>query len=331
MPGLEIHTLNQVNVNAEAALRAGDGAIAVCPAYGCTEKSPENTGDFSLLPLDEFLGLQVEAPTTLDSPALTTIPEFLPSLDSMEELFEQLQDCEMMGDLMYRARMSRLTGCFFRPEAARNHNGYSSVKSKAAKEIGLGTYREAHRVAHFMYKVIETGELPTDEELGKKVDHICRCTSCWNPAHTRLLSNQKNNELKRAAGKIEYVVISGQQFYIGDLLQKLPWLEHTLISNEDEYPVRAISTRAGPFALLVASPESSIISTPVASIVYGHRLRCDAFDSLRPLGKNNYFAPSRAKPYKPVKNNTELFHKNKYKKKQRPTQQELYEAQMDRA
>ncbi|HET7529250.1 MAG TPA: hypothetical protein VFJ84_03435 [Candidatus Saccharimonadales bacterium] len=321
MPGLELHTLNQVE--ADAIVRAGDGAAAARPAIRRAEKSPVITGDFSLPPLDEFLGLQVEAPTTLDSPALTTIPEFLPSLDSMGELFEQLQDCEMMGDLMYRARMSRLTGCFFRPEAARNHNGYSSVKSKAAKEIGLGTYREAHRVAHFMYKVIETGELPTDEELGKKVDHICRCTSCWNPAHTRLLSNQKNNELKRAAGKIEYIVISGQQFYIGDLLQKLPWLEHTLISNEDEYPVRAISTRAGPFALLVTSPE--------ASIVYGHQLQCEAFDSLRPLGKNNYFAPSRAKPYKPVKNNSELFHKNKYKKKRRPTQQELYEAQMDRA
>lgn len=321
MPGLEIHTLNQVY--AEAAGRAGDGAVAR-PALRHAEKSPVTTGDFSLPPLDEYLGLQVESSlVSPSSPALTTIPEYLPSLDSMEELFEQLQESEMMGDLMYKARMSRLTGCFFRPEAARNHNGYSSVRSKAAKEIGLGTYREAHRVAHFMYKVQQTGELPTKEDLSKKVDHICRCTSCWNPAHTRLLTNEKNNELKRAAGKIEYVVISGQNFYMGDLLQSLPWLEHTLITEEGEYPVKAISTRAGPFALLVTSPD--------ASIAYGHMLDCDAYESLRPLGRNNYVAKSRAKPFKPVKDNTELFHKNRFKKMHRPTREELYEAQRRQA
>lgn len=318
MPRLEIHTLNQVEVSAGAAVRAGDGAIIARLALGHAEESPANTGDFSLPPLDEYLGLQ-PVDETIDSPALTTIPEHLPPLDVMEELFEQLHDSKTMGDLMYGARMSRLTGCFLRPEAARNHNGYSAVRSKAAKSIGLGTYREAHRVAHFLHKFEQTGEHPTKEELAKKVDHICRCTSCWNPAHTRLLTNQQNNELKRAAGKIEYVVISGQQFYAGDLFEKLPWLEHTVISEEGEYPVKAISTRMGPFALLMASPE--------ASIIYGHRLSCEVFESLRPTGKNNYFAKSRAKPFKPVKDNTELFHKNKFKKKRRPTQAELYEAQ----
>lgn len=299
------------------SIAAGAAAWAECSPH--KEKSPEITGDFSLSPLDQYLGLKIDdGPRSVpESPALTTIPEYLPPIADMEKLFEQLQDSDMMGDLMYKARMSKLTGCFFRPEAARNHNGYSAVKSKAAKEIGLGTYREAHRVAHFLHRAEKTGKLPTKEELGKKVDHICRCTSCWNPAHTRLLSNQKNNELKRAAGKIEYVVISGQQFYAGDLFQALPWLEHTVISEEDEYPVRAISTRMGPFALMAALPE--------ASIVYGHSLPCDAFDSLRPTGKNNYIPKSRAKPFTPIKDNRVLFHGNKYKKRHLPTKKDLYE------
>lgn len=266
-------------------------------------ESPEITGDFSL--------------SAIESPAFTTIPDHLPSIESQEELLGTLQESELMGDLMHQVRLSKLTGCFMRPEVSRNHNGYSSIKSPAAKEIGLGSYREAHRVAHFLHKTEITGAPPTKQELKMTVDHICRNPSCCSPSHTRPLTNSQNNALKDKAGKLEPIIIRGQMFYVPDLFSTQPWLEHAIIREDGELPLRAISTRLGPFALKTASPDGAL--------VYGQKLSCDVYDNLRERGKNNYIAPSRAKPFKPAPNNGDLFHKNKFKKKHRPTKKQLYE------
>lgn len=303
-----------------ARLAEFDGGIA---APDLLAESPVTTGDFSL-PLDTFLGLELAdtAHPPTESPALTVINDYLPSIESQAELLGNLQESELLGELMREARLSKLTGCFMRPEAYRNHNGYSRVKSKAAKEIGVGSYRDAHRVAHFLYKTATTGLPPTSQELNRKmtVDHICRNPSCCNPEHTRLLTNKANNILKDRAKKIEPKIIEGQGLYVADLYEKLSWLEHTIIFGEAEIPERVISTRLGPFALRAASADGAW--------VYGHKLFCDVYESLRELGENKYFAPSRAKPFTPVKNNKDLFHKNKFKKKNIPTQKELYDQAM---
>ena len=311
-----IPTLNDALMRAGALTQEGFAPTLI-------QLSPEITGDFSFYKLEEFLGLQPELGLEVppDSPAFTTIPDHLPSVESQEELLGTLQESEMLGDLMRQVRLSKLTGCFMRPAAARNHNGYSSVKSPAAKEIGLGTYREAHRVAHFLHLTETTGQPPAKQELKKTVDHICRNPSCCSPSHTRLLSGKENNALKDKAGKLEPIVIRGQMFYVPDLFPRLPWLEQTIIHEDGEIPERVISTRLGPFALRAALASDAL--------VYGQRLSCDVYDSLREPGKNNYIAPSRAKPFKPQDgDHLDIFHKNRFKKKHIPTKKELYEAAM---
>ncbi|MBX4188908.1 HNH endonuclease [Candidatus Saccharibacteria bacterium] len=305
MTGLELHTLNQVGP--EAAVRAGDGAPVTIWQSLAAEKSPGTTGDFSFPVLD-----------AVQSSAMTIVPDFLKPVDAQRELLGTLRESELLGDLMREVRLSKLTGCFMRPEAARNHNGYSRVKSAAAKEVGVGSYRDAHRVAHFLFAVEQSGELPSEEDLHKTVDHICRNPSCCNPVHTRLMSSNDNNVLKDKAKKLEPTIIKGQAFFWRDIQHNLPWLEHAVIENEGDVPEKVISTRLGHFALLYVSEDSSW--------VMGTRLSDDVYDGLRPLGKNNYFATSRAKGFKPVENNQTIFHPRKFKKKKRSTQKELYEA-----
>src|SRR5438270_3014646 len=174
VPGLELHTLNQVET--EAAVRAGDGAIAGRLALHAAEKSPVITGDYSLPRLDEFLGLQMESKTLASKgPALTVLEDYLPPVETAEQDFEALHDSDLVGDLMLQARLSKLTGCIMRPDAYRNDKGYSKTGIKAVRELGLGSSsREAHRVVHFARMAESTGRLPTPEELCQQVDHICR-------------------------------------------------------------------------------------------------------------------------------------------------------------
>jgi len=307
-PGGDMHEL----LMGLAITRAGDPLLP-------TDESPVLTGDFSFNNITVLDREPHEAPEAC--PAVTVVDDYLPPIFRQVERFEEMQDIEMLGDLMCQARLSKLTGCFLRPDLWRNHNGYAKVKSQAAKELGLGSWRDIHRFSHFMYKIAITGEMPTPEEKSQKVDHICRNPSCFNPAHTRLMPDRENNILKDKAKKLEPAIVNGQLVYLGDLLSKMPWLEHTVMSEDGELPDHVISTRLGPFALRLANPEEFV--------VYGQRLTCDAYDALRPFGKTNYVAPSRAKKFQPAEGNRDLFPKTKFRKKKPPmSQKDLYEQAM---
>jgi len=322
VPGLELHTLNQVET--EAAVRAGDGAIAAGQALLAARKSPETPGDFSLPRLDEFLGLEThDNRLPPESPALTVIGDYMPSVQTAEQVFEALHDSELVGDLMLQARLSKLTGCIMRPEAYRNNKGYSKTGIKAVRELGLGsTSREAHRVVHFARMAEATGQLPTPEDLSKQVDHICRNPACIY--HTRLMEPEDNNALRGEATKIEPDIVAGQALYIADLLHELPWLTFAL-AEEDQRPAKVISTRLGPYVLRLAHPEEFV--------VYGERIACEVYDSLKPPGQKPTRRKSRAKlkTAKPIKDHADLFPKTKYRKKHIPSLEELYEAAMKAA
>ena len=317
MSTLELHTLNRVEI--EAAARAGDGAIAGRMAMRALEKSPGITGDFSLPALDEFLGLEPRDITLPpESPALTVIGDYMPSVESAEREFETLHDSCLVGDLMLQARISKLTGCIMRPTAYRNNKGYSTTGIKAVRELGLGTTsREAHRVVHFARMAELTGQLPTPEDLNKQVDHFCRNPACLY--HTRLMEPKENNILRGEATRIEPDIITGQALYATDLLHELPWLTFAL-AEEGEQPQKVISTRLGPYALRLANPNEFV--------VYGERITCEIYDSLKSPGKKPARRKSRAKlkTVKPIKDHADLFHKTKYRKKRIPTVEELYEA-----
>lgn len=316
MPGLELHTLNQVET--EAAARAGDGAIAGRPALRVAEEPPETSGGFSLPHLDKFLSRELQDDMLpLGSPALTVIGDYMPSVQTAEREFEALHDSELVGDLMLQAKISKLTGCIMRPEAYRNSKGYSKTAIKAVRELGLGsTSREAHRVMHFARMAELTGQLPAAEDLNKQVDHFCRNPACLY--HTRLMEPKDNNALRGEATRIEPDIVVGQALYIADLLHELPWLTFAL-ADEGQRPAKVISTRLGPYALRLAHPEEFV--------VYGERVACEVYDALKPPGQKPTRRKSRAKlkTTKPIKNHTALFPETKYRKKHIPGLEELYE------
>jgi hypothetical protein len=294
---------------------APTGAVAAPAAH--EHESPGNPGDFS------FINGRPTVPAVLNmdmlsSPAVSAVGEGLPSLIDQQEHLEALRESELMGDLMRKVRLSRLTGCIMQPDVWRNHKGYPKVALKAAKELGIGSSREMHRVVHFLFEAESTGEAPTKEQLSQQVDHICRNPACCSPTHTRRMSNAENNSLKDEAAKVEPMIINGQLFYAEDILKRLPWLRDTIVNSGEDLPRRAISTRLGPFALRVACPDQSV--------VYGERLNCEVYDALRPPGRNTYVRPSRAKKPAPIKNQKSIFHQTKYSKKDLPTTKERYQA-----
>jgi hypothetical protein len=317
VPGLELHTLNQVET--EAAMRAGDGAIAGRLVSRAAEKSPVTTGDFSLPQLDEYLGFKSAMHiSSSEGPAFTVLEDYLPPVEIAERDFDALHDSELVGDLMHQARISKLTGCIMRPDAYRNSKGYSKTGIKAVRELGLGTSsREAHRVVHFARMAESTGRLPTLEDLSMEVDHICRNPACLY--HTRSMKPEFNNALRGEATRIEPDIVSGQTLYITDLLHELPWLTYAL-AEEGGIPAKVISTRLGPYALRLVHPDEFV--------VYGERVACDVYDSLKPPGKKSTRRKSRArlKKIKPIKDHSDLFPKTKYRKKYIASLEEKYEA-----
>ncbi len=289
---------------ARAVFGAGDTPLA--------EKSPVTTGDFSLG------GIALAPNLFSESPAVTVVNDFLPPLDEQAQTFEQMQGMEdMLGELMFQARLSKLTGCIMNPNFWRNDKMYAKLRSKKAKEVGLRTFVDGHRAARYLYDAAITGDMPTPEALRQQVDHICRNPSCFNPNHTRFMDNKTNNQLKDVAAKLEPKVTGGQLFYMRDLSEKLPWLSHTVIPEGEDLPEQVISTRLGPFALRYADPYESV--------VYGERLACAVYDNLREPAKSSYSRPSRAKKFKPIENHADLFPKTKFRKKQLVSNKELYD------
>jgi hypothetical protein len=301
MPTLEVHTLNQeIAVDMPQALVTRVGAIAAGGvAYELGIKAPETSGAFS------FGGNLLPGDIINRSPAMSVIGEYMPPIESARRDFEALHDSELIGDLMRRARLSKLTGCIM-PDLVRNHKGYTNTGIKAVKELGLGTTsRETHRVVYFARLAELTGRLPTDEEKAKEVDHICRNPACIY--HTQLIDGDKNNALMAEARRIEPEIVAGQMFYITDILQDLPWLKYAIVEEGDR-PAKVISTRLGPYALRLAH---------MNELVYGERVACEVYDSLKTLAKKPVNRKSRAKlrQSKPIPGHMNLFPNTKFKKK----------------
>jgi hypothetical protein len=312
LPGLEIHTLPRDNAQELSDLlisRAGQAATStqVDLAY----EAPETSGAFSFDD-PEFLDFEPH-----ESPAMSVLGDYMPALERASEDLELLQESDLIGDLMHRARLSKLTGCIM-PDLSPNHKGYTKTGIKAVKELGLGTTnRETHRVVHFARLAEKTGRLPTIEEMKKEVDHTCRNPRCVY--HTQLLDGDENNRNMADAREIEPEIIAGKIFYISDRLDKWPWLKFA-IAAEEEIPSKVISSRLGPYALWLASDKELV--------VYGQRLKCEVYDSLKPLGKKPINRKSRAKVRipKPIEGNQVLFTKTKYRKRHIPDVKEMYRA-----
>lgn len=292
---------------------------AVAPSNASYE-SPEITGDFSLEAYDpttlQSLGA-ITTQTVLRS-AVSSIGDHLPTIKAQELELGQLKESDLLGDLMESARMSALTGCVMYPEAYRDHKGYSRKTVLAAKELGIRGNSGVHRLVHFLRTAELTGQAPTEEELGKQIDHRCRNTACCSYSHTRPLNNAENNSLKDKARKVEPMIIGGQLFIVRDLLDELPWLQDTIVDENREIPLKVISTTLGPFALRAAHPEQAV--------VYGEKLKCEVFESLNPLGKSFYKRPTRAKKPKPIQGQAGIFPSTKYTKKTIPSAKDLYVA-----
>jgi hypothetical protein len=312
LPGLETHTLNQDTAHElPAMLVTRAGAIAAGGAAQLyANQAPEISGAF--LNVDGSNRDLIEA-----SPAVTVLGDYLPSIKQAQIEFEKLHDSELVGDLMKRARLSKLTGCIL-SDLSPTHKGYTKTGIKAVKELGLGnTSRETHRVVHFARQAEETGELPTEEDKLMQVDHECRNPRCIY--HTRLLDGDVNNELMYQARKIEPDIIAGKVTYIPDLLEKLTWLTFAL-AEEGDLPAKVISTRLGPYVLRLAHPEEMV--------VYGERVSCSVYDSLPSPGKKPVNRKSRAKPRVPksIAGHEVLFTKTKYRKQHVTDIKKLYEA-----
>ena len=294
MPGIEIHTLNQVDTELPEALLARAIRTAEGIGYDAHEKAPEQPGAFSL-------GATAAAGSISLSPALTVVGEYLPSLESQQDNLAAMQESELLGGLMKDARLSKLTGCIMRTSVSRDHKGYSKTAIKAVRELGLGSSsRGAHRVVYFARRYELTGQLPTDDELSMEIDHICRNPACMNCAHTRAMTGKDNNLLRYDANLLEPVITQGRQLFIGDMIDRYPWLTHAM-AFEDDMPRLTISTRLGPFILRIANKKQPV--------VYGERLDGDIFDELKPFSKKPIRRKSRAKPriYVPIPGSVDIF------------------------
>jgi hypothetical protein len=271
LPRLEIHTLNQVELELPELLleRARDTAAGLIPAEQA-EKTPDHAGVFSFeAQYDQAALFSGNLPSALYSATGTELPYVHRELIE-KEYWESTSS--PLGSLATKAAVSTTTACWSILKA-RNDKGYVrlynadkyDLDDQSDKRYGI----TAHKLALLLHRR-ESGE-STELPLGAQIDHVCRNTACCNPNHLEVVTNSRNDELKRLAHPIEAALGSGQ-LMVGPT--GLPWLDENIgrACNEDTNVI--INTRFGPFRIMKIEDDPPMI--------YGVREACDLFDSLRP-------------------------------------------------
>jgi hypothetical protein len=271
VPGLEIHTLNQVEMELPELLleRARDTAAGLIPAEQA-EKTPEHAGVFSFEVRHNQTALFSDnLPSALYSATGMELPYVRREL--MEKEYWE-STSSPLGSLAAKAAVSTTTACWSILKA-RNDKGYVRVynadkydlEDQSDKRYGI----TAHKLALLLHRR-ENG-YSTKLPAGAQIDHVCRNTACCNPNHLDVVTNTRNDELKRLAHPVEAALGSGQ-LMVGPT--GLPWLDENIGRARSEDTNVIINTRFGPFRIMKIEDDPPMI--------YGIREVCELFDSLRP-------------------------------------------------
>ena len=290
MPGLEIHTLDHIDIEARSELfegvycgdldleldellldRARDTAAGLIPALQ-TEKAPEYPGAFSLG----------------DMAIYSVLGNRLDDVLSMIEKKDRLAMYPVaLGALASTSTISMKTGCWSIVGAWRDEKGYAftwkpEIYGYQVDRSGNFKGISAHRMAYNM-KRRATG-LP-DLTRAQQLDHKCRWPGCCNIDHLEIVDNAKNNKLRDKARAFEAAVTSGQ-IILGPT--GMEWLDGPLEASDTEETNLLISTPAGPFR---------VIKVDDAPLMFrGEAEPGGLHDMVNPPAPKKYERPSRAKP-----------------------------------
>jgi len=278
LPTLEIHTLNQAEVNLpelpELLLERVRGTAAGLAPVEKDEKTPEDPGVFSLG----------------DTAIYSVLGDRLDDVPSMIEKKDRLAMYPIaLGSLASTTTISMMTGCWSIVDAWRDEKGYAFVWNP--EEYGFqadrsGNFRglSVHRMAYNM-KRRATG-LP-DLTRAQQLDHKCRWPGCCNIDHLEIVDHAKNNRLRDRARTLEAAVTNGQ-IILGPT--GMEWLDRPLEASAEEDTNLLISTPAGPYR---------VIKVDDAPIMFrGEAEPGGLHDMVKPPAPKKYERPSRAKPIK---------------------------------
>jgi hypothetical protein len=317
LPGLEIHTLDQVvptdrqldNELLELATRAGSDGRSPSDV----EKTPEYPGVDLLM--DENLR--------------SSTGEHLPTVKDMMSLREKwLASGTMLGELIAKTTISPTTGCWIKlsekrkgelAPSWRNSEGYVVVKNPHRFGLPKRSDEEEKRgmLFHRLIPTLLCMELGIDPIIGPKKDgdHTCRNKACG--IHVSGMTNKENNLLRLKAVKVEKALISGQMV-MGSL--GVEWLDTRVSEAQQEDTDLVFTTPEGPYRLMKANDE------PI--VIYAQREPDDVFDSLRKPSRSNRNFKSRAKLRTPLKGEKPMFSPLRYRTS-KPKPKALYKEMMD--
>jgi len=270
LPGLEIHTLNQVETELPEALLARAVNAADGTLRDAQEKALEQSGAFSL---EE--GLLFSA---------TGAP--LPNVESeiVEKQCWQEYDSPL-GRLATKAAISSTTACWSIIKS-RTDKGYVRVYNSASYGLedtpGNRFGMNAHKLALLLHR-IQIGE---SAQLAPRsqIDHVCRNTACCNPNHLDVVNNTENDIRKRRAHPVEAALSSGQ-IIVGPV--GLGWLDTNVERSDKEETNVIVNTRFGPYRIIKVDDE------PV--MFYGKYENDELFERLKPPTPRKSPRKSRAR------------------------------------
>lgn len=294
---LESHTLNQVETELPVALLARAGAIAAGGAHVIeyANQAPEQSGAFSLQPLDEILALE----PLKDDYVYSILGNQLPDIAGQIEKKNRLAKLPIaLGALATKSEICTTTGCWSVVDAWRNDKGYAYIFDPA--EFNYRTEDplefngvQVHRMAANMKRRLSGRQ---DLKQREQVDHVCRWGGCCNNDHFQILDHKQNCELRDKAKDLELMIAAGQ-IILGPV--NIEWLDELLISCEEEDTHIIITTPHGPFRLIKINDDPLLFtSKPEIS-----RLQ----EIVKPPASRKYERPSRGKGSKIDKGYEGLF------------------------
>ncbi|HSX18225.1 MAG TPA: hypothetical protein VLE51_02640 [Candidatus Saccharimonadales bacterium] len=296
-----------------------------------------NEGDGLLAPitpgvrdLEKWLNLEpAEMPALLISEDNTVTADLRSAtghvLPSPAEQISKKEEWEASDSSLARlaARMgiSNITGCWVDVDAWRDDKGYTFTLHP--EELGIEPSAKLrwpgerlHTLAHLLLMRIYDPEYQKPQ--GVDLDHTCCFTGCCNPHHMEGVTKNENNRRQRLAALLAKPLMTGQSI-IGP--SGLDWIDTTVAASPTEDTGMIVNTSNGPFRII------KVEHNPL--IIRGEPEPDNLLSALRPKTMRKSSRPSRARAGKAraPKEQKDLFHKNRYKKKL-PTQKVLYLASL---
>jgi hypothetical protein len=289
VPGLEIHTLDHIDIESQSGLlegvywddldleldelmleRARAAAVgAIAPIVA--EKAPEQSGAFSLG----------------EAAVYSVLGDRLADIESMLDKKERLAMYPIaLGSLASASTLSMTTGCWSIIDAWRDEKGYAFVWKP--EEYGYsvdrtGDFRgiSVHRMAYNMKRRL-TGQ--PDLNRYQQLDHICRWPGCCNIDHLAIVDHKKNNRLRDQARQLEAAITTGQ-IILGP--SGIDWLDDPLESAPTEDTDLLISTPSGPYRII------KLDDSPL--MFRGEAVKDELQEKVAPPAPKKYERPSRAR------------------------------------